>query len=487
MSYLLRRSILLLACSALTFAGNFQTPTNYQTNPYPTGIVSGDFNRDGNTDLVMTVCGDKNCVAPGSVQVLLGHGNGKFSLGGVFAAGVLGTSVDTLASGDFNGDGTPDLVVVTNAINKFGNVNVLIADGSGGFLPPVGYPVGGSTPVWAAVADFNGDHKLDLAISVTTTNSVAVLQGNGDGTFRPAVNYDVENAPQGITVGDVNGDGIPDIIAANQCGLDPACRLGTVSVLLGNGNGTFQPELGFPAGMFPLSVALADFDGDGHPDLAVAQPCGADPTCVSNGAVGILLGNGDGTFQPFVSYLSTGLNTVRLTVGDFNGDHYSDVVALNAQATDITVFLGSGDGTLQPGIDYTVGLVPIWAVVADFNRDRAPDLAVANEFGFDVSVLLNSGGTKMSLTSTPNPSRVGQTVTFTVTVAATLSGYGTPTGTVTFTSGGKTLGTAPLVGGTAAVMSANLPVGRNVVRANYSGDAQYNPNISAPLAQTVKP
>jgi hypothetical protein len=487
MSHLWRLASLLLTLPALTFAGNFQAPTNYPTNPYPTGIVAGDFNHDGNIDLVMTVCGDQQCVAPGSVQVLLGHGNGTFSKGGTFVAGTLGTSADTLASGDFNGDGTPDLVVVTNAINQFGNVNILIADGNGGFLPPVSYPVGGSTPVWAAVADFNGDHKLDLAISVTTTDSVAILLGNGDGTFRPAVNYDVQTGPQGIAVGDVNGDGIPDVIAANQCGMDPLCGQGTVSVLLGKGNGTFQPALSFPAGISPLSVAVADFNGDGHADLAVADACGTDPKCVSNGTVAILLGNGDGTFQPLVSYPSTGPITARLTIGDFNGDHHPDVVALNSQATDITVFLGNGDGTLQPGIDYVVGLVPIWVVVADFNRDRAPDLAVSNEFGSDVSVLLNSGGTKMALTSTPNPSRVGQTVTFTTTIAGTLSGYGPPTGTVTLTTGGKTVGTAQLLGGTATVTSAIVPAGKNVIRANYCGDAQYNPNVSAPLAQTVKP
>src|SRR2546429_4720298 len=111
MFHVWRLLTLLLTLSALAFAGNFQSPTNYPTNPYPTGIVAGDFNRDGNVDLVMTVCGDVNCLAPGSVQVLFGHGNGTFSKGGVFVAGPLGTTADTMASGDFHADGTPDLVV----------------------------------------------------------------------------------------------------------------------------------------------------------------------------------------------------------------------------------------------------------------------------------------------------------------------------------------------------------------------------------------
>src|SRR5205823_4305499 len=137
-------------------------------------------------------------------------------------------------------DGTPDLVVVNNGINLFGTISILLADGSGGFQPPVSYSVGGSTPVWAAVADFNRDHNFDLAISVTTTNSVAVLLGNGDGTFQTAVNYTVGSGPQGIATFDVNHDHNPDIISADECGDDPACRKGTVSVLLGIGDGAFQ-------------------------------------------------------------------------------------------------------------------------------------------------------------------------------------------------------------------------------------------------------
>src|SRR6266446_10684165 len=107
--------------------------------------------------------------------------------------------------------------------------------------------------VWAAVADFHRDQKLDLAISVTTTDSVAVLLGNGDGTFQAAVNYTVGSSPQGIATADVNADGKPDIISADECGDDLECRKGTVSVLLGKGDGTFQPRLTFVEGLFPVS------------------------------------------------------------------------------------------------------------------------------------------------------------------------------------------------------------------------------------------
>src|SRR5262249_24883568 len=281
-----------LIISHVAFAG-FEPAVNYPVNPSPTAIVTGDFDRDGHLDLVVTGCGDRNCTTTGSVIVLLGDGRGRFIRSGQFVAGPSGTTADRLASGDFNGDGTPDLVVANNAINQFGTISILLGDGVGGFLSPVSYSVGGSTPVWVEVADFNRDHKLDLAVSVTTTNSVAVLLGNGDGTFQPADNYTVGSSPQGIAIGDVTRDGFPDIISADECGDEPECRNGTVSVLLGNGDGTFRPRLVFAEGLFPLSVRVADFNGDHNLDLAIANPCGTDGTCVSLGSVGIMLGNGD--------------------------------------------------------------------------------------------------------------------------------------------------------------------------------------------------
>jgi FG-GAP-like repeat len=385
-----------IAFSCAALAQQFQEPVNYHVNPGPTGVVIGDFNGDRHLDLVATTCGDKNCSLPGSVTVLLGNGKGRFKKSGIFVAGPDFTSADTLASGDFNRDNTPDLIVVNNGINQFGTVSVLLADGMGGFEPPVSYSVGGSTPVWAAVADFNRDHNPDIAISVTTTDSVAVLLGNGDGTFQPAINYPVGGGPQGITTGDIDGDGNPDIVSADQCGDDPGCRAGTVSVLLGNGDGTFQPRIVSPEGLFPLSVAVADFNGDAQADLAVANPCGTDLTCVSHGGVGVLLGKGDGTFQPVIVYPATGFDTARLNLGDFNRDGIPDVVAMNVQGSSITLLLGNSDGTLQSGADYVVGQTPIAAAIGRFNKDRAPDLAIADQSSEEISVLLNTGATLQS-------------------------------------------------------------------------------------------
>jgi hypothetical protein len=381
---------IVLIVSPVALAGQFEPPINYFLHRSLNGIAEGDFNGDGNSDLVVTGCGDQQCTTTGSVYVLLGKGNGQFTLGGQFVAAP-GTDAIALTTGDFNRDGTPDLVVINNALNQFGGVSVLLGDGSGGFLPPVSYGVGGAVPIWPAVADFNRDGNPDLAISVTaTTGSVAVLLGNGDGTFQPAVNYTVGSFPQGIATRDLNGDGFPDIVSADQCGDDPACRDGTVSVLLGNGDGTFQPRLVFAEGIFPLSVAIADFNGDHRPDLAIANPCGMDDTCTSLGSVGIMLGNGDGTFQPVVNYPTTSYGTIAVDVGKFNHDRYFDVVAVNIDYSNITVLTGNGDGTFQPGDDYVVGLNPNAVAVGQFNQDNAFDLAVTDQNSLEVSVLLNN-------------------------------------------------------------------------------------------------
>ena len=379
-----------LILSPVAFAGQFEPPVNYFLNRSLNGIARGDFNGDGSIDLVVTGCGNPACTTTGAVFVLLGKGNGEFTRGGRFVAGPQGTDAIALTTGDFNRDGTPDLVVINNAINRFGTVSVLLGDGSGGFLPPVSYSPGGAVPIWPAVADFNRDGNPDLAISVTTTDSVAVLLGNGDGTFQPAVNYTVGGGPQGIATGDVNNDGLPDIVSADECGDDPACRDGTVSVLLGNGDGTFQPRLVFAEGIFPLSIAIADFDGDHQADLAIANPCGTDEACSSLGTVGIMLGNGDGTFQPVVNYPTTGYLTARVAIGKFNHDGHFDVVALNVQDSDITVLTGNGDGSFQPGDDYVVGLNPNAVTVGQFNQDNAFDIAVTDRNSFEVSVLLNN-------------------------------------------------------------------------------------------------
>jgi hypothetical protein len=254
-------------------------------------------------------------------------------------------------------------------------------------MPAVDYTAGIS-PDFVAVADFNGDGNLDF---VAGSNSggpafgnagvVSIFLGNGNGTFAPAVNYPTGIVAASITVADLNGDGRLDLAVANENSDD-------VSVLLGRGDGTFQASVNFPAGPGPADIASGDFNGDGKLDLVVANAGSSFGTTVS-----VLLGNGDGTFQAPVSY-PAGNEPFSVAIGDFNMDGKLDLIVADAGAssgTAVNLLLGNGDGTFQAATAYTVGIGPAAVAVADLNSDGLLDVAVANISSNNVSVLLNAG------------------------------------------------------------------------------------------------
>src|SRR2546425_7619330 len=198
--------------------------------------------------------------------------------------------------------------------------------------------------------------------------------------FQPAVSYPVGTAPRAVAFGDFNGDGKVDLAVANS-GNPAGGDDGNVSILMGNGDGTFQPTNNIPAGKNPFSVAVADFNGDKRPDVVVANN--------SNNTVSVLLGNGDGTFQGPVGY-TTGSGPVFVAVGDLNGDHHLDLVVPNPASLSVSVFLGNGDGTFQPHVDYPIGVGGAnGVVIADLDSDRKMDLIVSRPLG--ISILLGNG------------------------------------------------------------------------------------------------
>jgi hypothetical protein len=239
------------------------------------------------------------------------------------------------------------------------------------FLPPVNY--GAHTgPVWVAVGDFNGDHKPDLAVTNQITNDVSILLGNGDGTFGSALNYPAGSAPHCVAVGDFNHDGNLDLVVANSSEND-------VSVLFGNGDGTFQAKVNYNTQSTAQFVAVADLNGDGNLDLVVA-----------NGTVSVLLGRSDGTFGPAVNY-GAGSNPWSVAVGDFNGDGKPDLAVANQASSTVSVLLGRGDGTFRSAVNYPTGSTPYSVAVGDFNGDGKADLVVANAYDNTVGVLLGKG------------------------------------------------------------------------------------------------
>jgi hypothetical protein len=445
-----------------TVAGSgFQPYVSYPTPYVASSEAVGDFNGDGKPDLVVA----DTSAATGDVSVLLGIGDGTFQPAVNYAAGVNPYGPLTVAVGDFNGDGKPDLVAGNG---KGGNLSVLLGNGDGTFQPALNYAPGGLSASSIAVGDFNLDGRADLAVTDSTTGEVTVLLGNGNGTFQAAVSYPTGTSPNSVVVGDFNGDGVADLAVAN----DGTGDLGVVSVLLGNGDGSFQPAVNYAAGSNPFAVATGDFNGDGYTDLAIAN------TVVAN--VSVLLGNGDGTFQAatnvFVDFTPTSIG-----VADFNGDGIADLAVASDDA-EASVLLGNGDGTFQGPANYSTGDGALAVLVADFNGSGYADLALA-DFG-GVSILLGSPATApttTTLAATPNPSTFGQAVTLKATVSPV-----TATGVVTFYGPGE-LGTATLSEGTAMLTTSMIPVGLDALTAVYGGDAHDAGSNSAVVSQTVNP
>ncbi len=356
-------------------------------------VAVGDFNGDGNLDLAVADS------YTGTVTLLKGDGAGNFTPfpGSPVAVGSGPYSGPfSVAVGDFNGDGNLDL-----AVANFGDgtVAILLGDGTGEFSPaatPI-VTVGSarnSEPFSIAVGDFTGDGVLDLAVANSNEGTVSILVNDGAGNFSPAATPTVAVgvSPLSVVVGDFLGNGKLDLAVVNQFGNDATeSSPGTVSILLGDGTGSFTPAATLPVGYSPYAVAVGDFNGDGVLDLAVANSCGNDPLCNNSpGTVSILLGDGTGSFSAAAtSPITVGVNPRFVAAGDFNGDGSLDLAVANFNDDTVTILKGDGAGNFAPATTspVPVGVNPSSVAVGDFNGDGNPDLAVANFSDGSVSVL----------------------------------------------------------------------------------------------------
>ena len=281
---------------------------------------------------------------------------------------------EAVVTGDFNQDGIPDLAVASFS----GAVSVMIGNGDGTFRGQVDY-VTGAGARGIVTGDFNGDGKLDLAVANQTSNTVSILLGNGDGTFQGHVDYPAGSGPFSLAIGDFNWDGALDLAVVNQ-------NDNQVSILLGVGDGTFEYSASYNTGQLPFGIVTGDFNLDGNLDLAVAN--------YTDGTISILLGNGERDVPDATDY-ATGLLPEMLATADLNADGKLDLAVGTNQVSgaQISILLGNGDGTFQPHNDFPAGSKPRSVIPVDLNGDGKVDLAIANYGSSSVSLLLGKGGT----------------------------------------------------------------------------------------------
>lgn len=486
-----------LASVATVAKGSAITESIGQTIPTganPVHMVAGDFNGDGIPDLAVANTGSS------TVSILLGESRGTFTAGTALQTGAAPGSI---ALGDFNRDGNIDLAVV---IPSSETIAIFFGNGDGTFTAltaPVYTPPQATGIV---VADLNGDGLQDLAVLSTNSSSVTVMLGHGDGTFTPdTLSPSAGFSPLSVVNGDFNGDGIADLAITNY---SYSGSTGSVTILLGNGDGSFTAAPALSSTILPYSIVVGDFNNDGKQDLAVGPNGGT--------AVNVFLGNGDGTFTAAPNALTTGY-AMSLAVADVNGDGKQDLIVVDANSYKLTALLGNGDGTFTTGATLTIPSQPESVVAGDWNGDGVVDFAAVNYYGSSVTTVTTQ--LSQNVTATVNsiaPSGIGShaiEATYpgdsgyagstsgpvalmgdkvTPNVALTLSSStissatplavsvqvtdpangNVPTGTITLTSGSYTSAPVTLSAGrgTITAPSGTLVIGTDTLTVNYTPD-----------------
>jgi hypothetical protein len=374
--------------------GTFQSPVAYTVGQGAAFVAAADLNGDGKLDLLVSNATD------GTVSAVLGNGDGTFRTAPSFA--LPGDGPNAVAVGDVNRDGKLDVAVPLEAVSE---TAILLGNGDGTFAQASGSPfaTGGAEPIAAAIADVNSDGKLDLVVANHTGDSVSVFLGNGDGTFTQASGspITVGHGPSAVAIADVNRDGIPDLVVANETD-------GTVSVLLGvTGTGTFAAAASSPisltAGLQPTGIAIADVNAHGKLDLAVSCANATGTNVV------VLLGDGTGNFPTLESSLSVTGGANAIAAGDLSGDGIIDLVVACAAPSAVS-FHGNGDGTFHAGVTYALAGAPTSVALGDVGGDGIPDIVCACGGNDTVVVLPGLGdgtfGAPVSYGGVSSPSAV---------------------------------------------------------------------------------
>jgi hypothetical protein len=351
--------------------GTFGTMREFGTGSSTVSLRITDLNRDGRADLV---------AASDAVFVLIGNGDGTFVTRAEYQAG---SSPSSVAMGDLSEDGNPDLVVANANSNT---VSVLLGNANGTFGAKTDFGTG-TNPRFVGIAEVSGDGNLDLVVANGSSSTVSVLLGDGEGSFGAKTDFTTGDSPRFVAIGDVNGDGAQDLAVAGSLGV-----VGTVSVLLGYGNGSFHPRTDWDVSAWPVSLAVTDLNGDENLDI-VALNSVSDFYCAGSAAlsvaddrtVSVLIGNGDGTFQVPVGSYSDVFLANSMALGDLNGDGDTDIAipsyfddGFNCVWSTISVMFGNGDGTFAWGMDLGTPFGPTCVAIRDLDGDGNADLVTGS-------------------------------------------------------------------------------------------------------------
>jgi tetratricopeptide (TPR) repeat protein len=359
-----------------TIGANLLPRSDFNVGNAPLALATADFTGDGLRDLAVVNHNDS------SITILLNQGKGNFApaTGSPIVLGTNETGASAIAAGDANNDGIFDLFIANQTSD---NVTLLIGKGDGTFTAAAASPIAaGAGPSAIAVADFDRDGNLDIAVTNISDNTVSVFLGDGKGGFKaaPGSPFLLPGGAQGpvaIVAQDFNNDGKPDLAIVNR-------TTSNVSVLTGNGDGTFAEAPGSPiaVGKTPVALAEGDLNGDARPDLAVVNQ--------ADNSLSVLLNNGDATFASAAnSPLATGATPSGVAIADFNTDNVNDLVVTNQGTDNIGIHLGLGAGLFLPRFGLPTAQGPSAVVAADLNGDGRPDAAITEETANQVSIIFD--------------------------------------------------------------------------------------------------